>query len=236
VTNLAARRNPLSDWSYVHTVFPWDQVRRSLGLSSSEGSEGSHYEQILAQLNPDWRRESPVGLSFLLDTRVYMINQLLRDSDATSMAHSLELRVPFVDREVVEFSRSCYDHHKLLPNGGTGDDYACSGSKRVLIHALRDVLPLSVASRPKRGFVVPLHPWLRTSLVPLVEETCHPEVIGRRGLIDPRLAAESWRDLKVAPSNATYREIWALMVFELWCRRVLDQPLSVPSRAIRSAL
>src|SRR5688572_30429968 len=63
-----------------------------------------------------------------LDTRVQMINQLLRDSDATSMAHSLELRVPFARLTMVDLSRSCHDHHKLLSDAATGDEVVLSGS------------------------------------------------------------------------------------------------------------
>jgi asparagine synthase (glutamine-hydrolysing) len=222
IANLAARRTPLSTWCHTHSVFDWNEVRRSLGLQQKEAEREHHLEEALSRVNPEWRHETAVGLSFLLDTRVYMINQLLRDSDATSMAHSLELRVPFVDLHVVDFTRSCFDHHKLLPDGGMGDDYIQSGSKRVLIHAVRDVLPLSVARRPKRGFVVPTHRWLKSALAPLVEETCRPEAIARRGLIDPRLTVGCWKAFTDGRYSAVKHEIWVLMMFELWCREVLD--------------
>lgn len=222
VANLAARRSALTTWGHSHTVFGWNEVRESMGLNPAIPLMERHYEAVLSTLNANWQRETSVGLSLLLDTRIYMINQLLRDSDATSMAHSLELRVPFVDLKVTEFARSCLDYHKLLPDGGMGDTYITSGSKRVLIYALRDVLPLSIARRPKRGFTVPTYRWLNTNLSELIDDTCHPETIAQRGLVDPRLASRSWNAYHTGADNRVYRKLWALMIFELWCRSVLD--------------
>jgi asparagine synthase (glutamine-hydrolysing) len=223
VDNLIARRSPLRLWSRAHAVFDWNDVRRNLGLSPEPTSERRHFEDVLTTVLPDWENEGTVvSLSCLLDMRVYMINQLLRDADAASMAHSLELRVPFVDLEIAKFARSCDDQHKLFAGGGSGNEYARSGAKGVLIHALRDVLPPAVIRGHKQGFVVPLHRWLQTSMRPLVEEMCHSETLVRRGLIDPQLLARSWQDFQGTPSADSFRELWAILVFELWCRAVLD--------------
>jgi asparagine synthase (glutamine-hydrolysing) len=223
VDGLIARSSPLRLWSRAHAVFGWNEARRGLGLSREPTSEQAHIEDVLTRIMPGWEDEGTVvSLSCLLDTRVYMINQLLRDSDATSMAHSLEMRVPFVDLEVANFARSCDDQHKLFAGGGSGDEYSRSGAKGVLIHALRDVLPPATTDGHKKGFVVPLHRWLQTNLKPLVEETCSSESLTRRGLIDPGLLSRSWQHFHGTPSNHSFRELWAVMVFELWCRAVLD--------------
>jgi asparagine synthase (glutamine-hydrolysing) len=224
LANLAARRNALSTWNHAHSVFGWDDVRRSFGLTNSDSTLVAHLEQSLDALRPGWQRETVVGLSLLLDSRIYMGNQLLRDSDATSMAHSLELRVPLVDLRVSQFSRTCFDHHKLLDDGGNGYDYVSSGSKRVLIHAVRDVLPLAITHRPKKGFVVPVFTWMNSALRHHVESACSPEAIRSRGLIDPALIAPHWQTFAAGGSGSN-RELWALTVLELWCRGVLDQPV-----------
>ena len=101
-------------------------ARRMAGLPFDRGHEDRRIEAILNHERSDWRKETAVGLSCLLDTRVYMINQLLRDSDATSMAHSLELRVPLVDLALVAFSRSCDDDYKLRPDGGSSNQYTAA--------------------------------------------------------------------------------------------------------------
>ena len=151
-----------------------------------------------------------------------MTHQFLRDSDATSMAHSLELRVPFVDLALVAFSRSCDDEFKLRSDGGSSNRYYGSGSKRVLIHALRDVLPLSISNRQKKGFVLPYDHWMRGELASLVEDTCDPQTMARRGLVDPQIVALR-KNARSGISGGGYPGLWTLMILELWCRAVLDK-------------
>jgi asparagine synthase (glutamine-hydrolysing) len=138
------------------------------------------------------------------------------------MAHSLELRVPLVDVELAAFSRSCADDYKLRPDGGAATHYQGSGAKRVLIHALRDVLPASISQRRKRGFSMPYAHWMRHDLRDLVEDTCSPESLRRRGLIDPEAVAYVRNDAARNIPGSFYPKLWTLMVFELWCRAVLD--------------
>ena len=223
VENLATRRNALSTWLQAHTVFRYDFARQMAGLDSHSGSQDARFASILSQDNDRWEQETTVGLSCLLDSRIYMGNQLLRDSDATSMAHSLELRVPFVDLALVAFSRSCADEFKLRADGGSSSRYYGSGSKRVLIHALRDVLPLAISNRQKKGFSLPYEPWMRGELASLVEETCCTETIARRGLLDPRLVAMKRNDARSQLPGTLYPGLWTLMILELWCRAVLDK-------------
>jgi asparagine synthase (glutamine-hydrolysing) len=180
-----------------------------------------------------WRDESPIGLSCLLDARVYMLDQLLRDSDATSMAHSLELRVPLVDLEIVRFARSCDDRYKLRPDGGANGQYGTSGAKRVLIEALADVLPATIVNRPKRGFALPHQHWMAHELAPLVEATCHPDVVARRNLLDPDSVARIWQEHRRGETGVLFPRLWSLMIWELWCRRVLDAPLPAPASGAR---
>ncbi len=226
--NLATRRSAVSTWLQTHTVFREAAARRMAGLAIDRGHEDRRIEAILNHERSDWRKETAVGLSCLLDTRVYMMNQLLRDSDASSMAHSLELRVPLVDLGLVAFSRSCDDAYKLRPDGGSGSQYTASGSKRVLIHALRDLLPPTIANRPKRGFSLPFEHWMRGALAPLLEDTCNRETVARRGLLDAQLVAQARKQHGPRGSGHAYPSLWTLMILELWSREVLDkyrQPL-----------
>ena len=158
--NLATRRSSLATWLHAHHVFRYDQSHRLLGLPADSASDVKGFEAYLAGLGIDYRKETPIGLSCLLDFWVYMGSQLLRDSDVMSMSHSLELRTPLVDLEVVQFSRSCLDDYKLHSDGGLDGRYASSGAKRVLLHALRDVLPTDISRRPKRGFALPIVQWM----------------------------------------------------------------------------
>ena len=222
VDNLAARRTPLSTWMQGHTVFPYRLARR---MASYQGDRNDQmrFVQLLAAKSPNLERETAVGLSCLLDTQAYMICQLLRDSDVTSMAHSLELRVPLVDLAVEEFSRTCDDCFKLDPTGGTSSHYRQSGSKRVLIHALRDLLPPGIMDRPKRGFALPYEIWMRGPLAPIIADTCSSATLAARGLVDPKFVEPVRRAAQAGDSGSYYPKLWSLMILELWCRAMLDR-------------
>ncbi len=226
--NMATRRSPLATWLHAHTIFPHNFVQRMLGRRRGQTGEIEKYELLLEQLSPDARRETALGIACLLDIWVYMGSQLLRDSDVMSMAHSLELRTPFLDLNLVDFARTCSDDFKLVNHRGWTRPAAPYGAKRVLLRALADVLPPGIGSRPKRGFALPLQSWLRNELRPLVEETCSLESIRRRGLIDPALIAPLVRTRETIEANL-YPRLWALMLLELWCRAVLDAPALVNS-------
>jgi asparagine synthetase B (glutamine-hydrolysing) len=229
VDNLATRRSPVDTWLQAHEVFGYQLAHRLSGTSGSPGGQEAKFVAILDGIEANWRHESPVGLSCLLDTRVYMVNQLLRDADAASMAHSLELRVPLVDLEVMGFSRSCDDRFKLSASGGKTGQYQSSGAKKVLIHALRDVLPADVAQRRKRGFELPFNNWLGGALADLVEDTCGRDSLRRRGLVNPDLV-QDLRTAAAAGNQSLYPKVWSLLIFELWCRAVLDSPSKGLSR------
>lgn len=224
VQNLAARRRSLTTWVNSRSVFFYENARRLSGLSNEDCKQDCRFEKLLGGVREDWASESPVGLACLLDASVYMRSQLLRDSDATSMAHSLELRVPFVDLEIADFSRTCADAFKLRPDGGTGLHYHTSGAKRVLFEALKDILPEGIGQRPKRGFALPVERWLKGEARTLIDETCHPETIRRRGLIDPALVAPLYQVREQGLPGTVFPRLWSVMILELWCRAVLDAP------------
>jgi len=137
------------------------------------------------------------------------------------MASSLELRVPLVDVKVAKFAQSCAEEFKLGDVKLNGYEYAKSGSKRVLIHALRDILPADISDRPKQGFGLPFAHWAKNGLTSLLEETCSRETVTARGLLDPDLVTT------LANSSrywSTWPHAWSLMILELWCRSMIDNP------------
>jgi asparagine synthase (glutamine-hydrolysing) len=219
----AARRDPFAMWIHGHSIFSQAAARRMVGSAVASGTEMDRFVRLLDEQSPTWHEESPVGLASLLDVGAYLRCQLLRDSDVASMASSLELRVPFVDVRVAEFSRSCRDDYKLRPNRGSDLTYASSGAKRVMIEAVRDLLPPELERRKKRGFSLPLEHWMKTSLREMVAETTSMETMRRRGLLD---AESVERALRREDPERIYLNRWALAVLELWMREVLDAPMA----------
>jgi asparagine synthase (glutamine-hydrolysing) len=224
---LASKAHPVATWMDCHRVFGYLLARRLVN-GGTAGNDHDGVQRVLSLIGPDWAGESPIGLTCLLDISVYMRCQLLRDSDATSMAHSLELRVPLVDAKVANFARSCADRFKRGGGGENGYEYGSTGAKRVLIHALRDILPRDIAQTPKRGFGLPIEYWARHDLSALIEETCSREAVATRGLIDPD---ELSRLTSTTRYWSPWPQRWALMILEIWCRAVIDrQPVLAGQR------
>ncbi len=213
----ADRRAALATWARPHTVFSDTAAARLLGVSA-----GARLDRLARQLDraaPGWQTETALGQAFHLDTASYLREQLLRDADHTSMAHGVELRTPFVDVEVVNFSRSCRDEYKLTATARRG--YG-EGSKRVLVEAMRDLLPSGIDQQGKEGFALPFAAWLTGPLQPFVEAATSVDAVRARGLFSPdavtALVGQTHRR-----GSALYPELWALAVLEGWCSHVLDQ-------------
>jgi asparagine synthase (glutamine-hydrolysing) len=158
-----------------------------------------------------------------LATRGYLTNQLLRDIDAVSMAHSLEVRVPYLDTVVVDTALSLPDSAKLGNVYGSdpfGQTYRETGAKRVLIDVGKRWLPPEFDKQRKRGFAMPFADWLRGPLNEVMYDTLDSTVVRARGLLDPT-GVEAIRE-RFLRRETSWAEPWLLMMLELWCREVLD--------------
>ncbi|MBI4890668.1 MAG: asparagine synthase (glutamine-hydrolyzing) [Acidobacteria bacterium] len=152
-----------------------------------------------------------------LDQRYSLADDILYKCDRMSMAHSLEVRPPFLDHRIVEFAASLPERFKV--NGGS--------LKHILRELMRDKLPACVLSRKKEGFDIPAQRWFRGALRPLMEETLSPERVRATGLF----SAEAIEDVKRAhlsrQANNGY-QLWGLLTLFLWMKRwnVQTQPAS----------
>jgi asparagine synthase (glutamine-hydrolysing) len=140
-----------------------------------------------------------------LELSVYMQNQLLRDTDVMSMAHSLEVRAPFLDHRLVEFVARGPVRFKF--NGRP---------KRLLIKACEQVLPRQVSSGTKRGFTFPFDRWLRSDFRDVVEDWI--EAAEPVGIVARPAARALWRSFLDGRSHWT--RIWAVVVLKWWVQEV----------------
>ncbi len=159
------------------------------------------------------------------DQRYYLADDILYKVDRMSMAHSLEVRPPFLDSRVVDFAARLPEQFKI--KGST--------SKYVLRKLMNDKLPQSVLRRPKIGFDIPVHDWFRNELRPLLLETLSEEAVTASGLFDwPALKGliDAHLDRK---ANLGYH-LWGLMVLFIWMKKwkIEGVPLEerIPSRAV----
>jgi asparagine synthase (glutamine-hydrolysing) len=146
-----------------------------------------------------------------LEQRGYLSFVLLRDIDAMSMAHSLEVRVPLLDRALSEAASRISWRLKLRDGEG----------KWVFKHALRDLLPDEVLFRPKAGFGLPYQVWMRRSLEPVIRDTLSEARLRRRGLFDADVAT-ALVDRFYRGDDTIWRRVWTLFVLEGWASEVLD--------------
>jgi asparagine synthase (glutamine-hydrolysing) len=146
-----------------------------------------------------------------LEQRGYLSTVLLRDIDAMSMTHSLEVRVPLLDRAMSEAASQISWQLKLREGVG----------KWVFKEALRDLLPDDVLFRPKMGFGLPYQVWMRRSLEPFVRDLLSPGRVAQRGLFDPT-ATQGLVDRFYAGDDLVWRRVWTLAMLEGWATEVLD--------------
>jgi asparagine synthase (glutamine-hydrolysing) len=147
----------------------------------------------------------------------YMRHLLLRDSDQMSMAVSLELRVPFLDHQLVEFVLGLPETQKR--NGKM--------PKALLIESCRDLLPPSVYQRPKMGFGLPMDQWMRGPLLSFVKEGLQLAV-ARTGLAEGVIQSLQQQFQK---HKLHWTRIWSLVVLGHYLRRVGQPDDSVRSSA-----
>jgi len=144
-----------------------------------------------------------------LELRTYLANMLLRDGDCMSMAHGLEVRVPMLDRRLVEFMAGIPGQTKVdqrLP-------------KPWLLRAMGDTLPTMIYTRPKQGFTFPWEAWLRSTLRAEVEACFSSRPLCESIGLDWRACQDLWRAFLAGRAGLTWARIWGVFVLLDWCRR-----------------
>ncbi len=190
---------------------------------SAQAGRSPHHDLIpMDELSEGSAIERVSGLCL----RGYTNNQLLRDIDAVAMAHSLEVRVPYLDPGVVDTALSLPDGVKIgevikltRPEQRT---YRETGAKRILIDVGRPMLPKDFDMQPKRGFGMPFDTWLRGPLRDTLTETLSERAIRNRGLLSVQEASMIRNSF--FEGHLSWAQPWLLMMLELWCREVLEKP------------
>jgi asparagine synthase (glutamine-hydrolysing) len=162
-------------------------------------------------ITPGWGRHpvDVVNEISRLELSGYMSNTLLRDTDAMSMAHSLEVRVPFVDTRLVDYVLSLPGAWKL--NHGT------KGPKPLLEDALADLLPRDFLARPKMGFTLPFERWLQQNLRTEVSSVLEDASMLSVPALNSAAVQKLWRNFLQKPRAVGWSRPWSLYVLAKWC-------------------
>jgi asparagine synthase (glutamine-hydrolysing) len=191
-------------------------------------------QQSLALFNPDIRAElaandiaaplratladgvagsEPLNQMLYLEQKYFLLDHNFNYTDKTSMAAAVEVRVPFLDPDLVAFANH-------LP---TDWKYRGREGKWILKKALEDILPHEVLYRAKTAFGAPLRSWLRGPLRPYVEDMLSPAAINRRGIFDSQAVQRIISADRAGRIDAAYT-IFSLICIEIWARQFVDHP------------
>ena len=151
-----------------------------------------------------------------LDFKTWLSGDILTKADRMTMAHSLELRVPFLDHHLVEFAGTI-PHHLKISGGMT---------KYILREAARDWLPPEVATRPKRGFPVPTREWIKKDWLTDVRAMLSSDLASQ--YINKKYTLQLL-DEHVAGKRDNSRRLWAILVFQVWYGVFIEQSISPTS-------
>jgi asparagine synthase (glutamine-hydrolysing) len=127
-----------------------------------------------------------------------------------SMAHALEVRVPLLDHQLVEYVMGLSDAHKQ-PNG--------TSNKRLLVESLNGLLPDGIVNRPKQGFTLPFDLWMRDHLRRFCEERLGPRGLAGREIFQPDAVRDLWTAFLTRRPDASWSRLWVLVVLEEWLER-----------------
>jgi asparagine synthase (glutamine-hydrolysing) len=149
-----------------------------------------------------------VNRYLLLDQHTYLPDDILCKVDRMSMAHSLEVRPPFLDHRIAEFAASLPESLKI--RGAAG--------KYVLRELMRVKLPASVIERKKTGLDIPAHDWFRGALKPLLLDTLSADRLEESGIFNPDAVLDLMRGHFERRANVGY-QLWGLLTLFQWMRR-----------------
>jgi asparagine synthase (glutamine-hydrolysing) len=190
-----------------------DSLRRGLYSADFAAQVGAAdaAEPLRASLAEIPDERDPLQRMLFLETRHFLADHNLNYTDRAGMSAGIEVRVPLLDVDLIGFAARI--PASMKQTGGEG--------KSIFKEAMGGMLPKDIVYRPKSGFGAPLRRWLRHELRARVEETLDPAVLRRRGFFDPRAVRALIDDDRRGMIDGSYT-IFALMCFELWCRRFID--------------
>jgi asparagine synthase (glutamine-hydrolysing) len=169
----------------------------------------NHTETYGALLAESLARRGPIGwhgwISYA-ESRTYMHDVLLRDTDQMGMASSVEVRVPLLDHVLAAYVVGLPDEVKRA-NGIP---------KRLLIESLAGLLPDEILRRPKTGFTLPLERWMRGALSRFCEERLGGNGLAGRGILNPPVMKTLWDRFTSGRAPKSWSRLWALVALEDW--------------------
>ncbi|MDC0240407.1 asparagine synthase (glutamine-hydrolyzing) [Candidatus Pelagibacter sp.] len=160
---------------------------------------------FLTKFHPELQGLNNYQQMMISDSISYLPNDILVKIDRTSMASSIEARVPFLDHKLIEYVWKI-PHSLKFKNGQT---------KWILRQILKNYLPENLTTRPKMGFGIPLDTWLRGPLRDWAENLLDEKRLSEEGFFNPKLIRDKWTDYLSKKNNWHY-DLWNVLMFQAW--------------------
>lgn len=187
--------------------FDWIDVNILNGLFLKENNFDHHsFFKKLTKVIPE--KTSDLNKMLFWELNTFLVDHNLNYTDKLSMATGLEVRVPFLDKELVEFSTKIPVGLKLKGNE----------TKYILKKVAERYLPKEIIYRPKTGFGAPVREWIINDMSPLIEKYLNKEVIEKRNIFNYKKVHELIENNKTGKIDASYT-IWSLLAIESWMQQ-----------------
>lgn len=203
--------------AYLHD----DEVRRLLSPELNASCEGWSYRHTFLNLFDKVSGEDYVNQMLYVDAKTFLPDLNLAYSDKLSMANSIEVRVPFLDNEVIDF----------LQRVPAGLKLHGQNQKYILRKAMKGILPREILRRRKAAFGLPVRGWLRGELRGMLHDMLSEDRIRRRGILNPSVVAQMIRSNETGEKDYTL-QLWGLLTLELWHQTFVEQRAVVPAEQV----
>ena len=167
------------------------------------GNNIKHTKDLLIPFRQPFK--DPLNAMLAADLGFSLVGDMLVKADRMSMANSLEVRSPFLDKDLVEYVFSIPG--KLKIGNFTG--------KKILKETFKNRLPKWSMSQPKKGFEIPIADWLRSNLKSMVDDSCSKKNLEKLGIIDHSIVDE-WRQGLYSGKRDTSWQLWTIISYKQW--------------------
>ena len=199
----------LSLYQLAYSLFLPGFQQQLLGSATVDALSDGLPAAMRSRLLSETRSRSPLSAISVMEQRLFLGERLLRDTDAASMAASIEVRLPLVDQVLFENADRLPDRERYHP----------LGKKSVLRRIGLRGLDRALFERPKTGFVLPYDRWIRMGLRKVMDRAMRdPAAVKQTGL-NPEAVQRLWQAFLDGAPGIYWSRVWALYILIRWCHR-----------------
>jgi asparagine synthase (glutamine-hydrolysing) len=213
---------PQEQYSALRSYLVDDDLRGLLSAEANDETTGRSHADAFQKHFDKVSAEDFINQMLYVDAKTFLPDLNLAYSDKLSMACSIEVRVPFLDNEIVDFLARVPPDLKIH---GFNQKY-------ILRKAMKGVLPQPILTRRKAAFGLPIRSWFKNELRAMLTDMLSEDRVRRRGLLKPAAVTRMIRDNEAGERDYTL-PLWGLLTLELWHQAFLDQRLATtPERLL----